>query len=253
MGPVRVRDPNLRSQGELSNRPSSRVDEGFRLGAVQGISLDPHAGAMVIAASFSGRRRDRIIHLIRLLEDASEELLIQQSIARRYARALFESVGSDYERAGRELAVVAGAFEESPDAVALFTSPQIESSVRSATIEQIIAAGNLHPMVANTLRLLNDRDRLAEVPMLARMFGELVDEKVGRVRATLTSAEPLPESVVRRIEAALGEATNKQVAVTTELDRSILGGVVARVGNVVYDGSLRTQLESLRRELTSRA
>lgn len=179
--------------------------------------------------------------------------MIQQSIARRYARALFESVGSEFERAGRELAGVAGAFEESPEVVAVFTSPQVERSARQEALERIIAAGNFHPMVANTLRLMSDRDRLAELPMLARMFGELVDERAGRIRATLTSAQPLPEAMVRDIEAALGEATQKQVAVRTELDARLLGGVVATVGNVVYDGSLRTQLESLRRELTSRA
>lgn len=234
--------------------PPAEAETTGRPGGVQGISLDPRLGRMVIAASFSGRRRDREQpHHCRLREAASEELLIQQSIARRYARALFESVGTGFERAGNELAGVARAFEESPEVVAVFTSPQVESSVRSATLERIIAAGSFHPLVSNVLRLLNDRERMGEVPMVARVFGELVDERMGRLRATLTSAEPLPAEMVERIEAALGQATQKQVAVKTELDPSMLGGVVARVGNVVYDGSLRTQLESLRRELTSRA
>lgn len=178
--------------------------------------------------------------------------MIQQSIARRYARALFESVGTDFERAGNELAGVAQAME-APEVTALFTDPRVDRASRSRTLEAVLAAGGFLPMVANFLRLLNDRDRLGAVPAIALVFRDMADQQVGRVRAKITSAVPLTPDMVQQLQSALSKATNKQVAIETSLDQKILGGVVAQVGNVVYDGSLRTQLESLRRELAGRA
>jgi F-type H+-transporting ATPase subunit delta len=179
--------------------------------------------------------------------------LIQQSIARRYARALFEAVGTDFERASTELAGIAKALGESPEFEAVYTDPRFDKSTRDRILEQIIAAGGLHPLVANTLRLLNDRDRIAEVPAIARVFQDMVDAKVGRVRALVTSATALPQDMVQQLADSLSKATNKQVALEAKLDPTLLGGLVAQVGNVVYDGSLRTQLATLRRELTERA
>ncbi|WP_373047597.1 ATP synthase F1 subunit delta [Vulgatibacter sp.] len=179
--------------------------------------------------------------------------MIQQSIARRYARALFESVGTDLERAGNELAGTANALEESPEVAAVFTDPRFDKSTRDRTLEQILAAGGFHPMVANLLRLLNDRERMSELPQIARVFRDMVDEQVGRVRARVTSATVLPAEMVQSIANALSKATSKQVVLEADQDPAILGGLVAHVGNVVYDGSLRTQLESLRRELNERA
>lgn len=179
--------------------------------------------------------------------------MIQQSIARRYARALFESVGPDLERANNELAGTAKAFEESTAVAAVFTDPRFDEATRNRTLEQIITAGGYHPMVANLLRLLNDRERLAELPMIARVFRDMVDAQVGRVRATVISASELPADMVQQLANALSKATNKQVVLEAQQDSEILGGVVAKVGNVVYDGSLRTQLNTLRRELNERA
>lgn len=179
--------------------------------------------------------------------------MIQQSIARRYARALFEAVGTDFERAANELAGTAKALVESPEVAAVFTDPRFEKPVRDRTLEQILAAGGFHPMVANLLRLLNDRERIGEVPAIARVFQDMVDAKVGRVRAVVTSATALPRETVQSLADALSKATSKQVALEAKLDPALLGGVVAHVGNVVYDGSLRTQLASMRRELLERA
>lgn len=185
-------------------------------------------------------------------ENYSEALLIQQSIARRYARALFESVGGDFERVGEELAAVADALTGSDEALALFTDPRFDRSTRTKAIEQIIEAAKVHPLLGNLLRLLNDRERIAELPQITRVYRDMADAQGGRLRATLTSAAPLPAEMIDRMAAALAQATDKKVILDTREDPALLGGVVAQVGNVVYDGSLRTQLESLRRELSGR-
>lgn len=175
--------------------------------------------------------------------------MIQQSIARRYARALFESVGADHERASNELAGIAKAFEDAPEAVAVFTDPRFDRATRERVLEQILAAANPLPQVANLLRLLNDRERMGELPGIARVFQTMVDEAIGRLRATVTSASQLPQELVDRLAEKLAQATQKKVVLEARRDPAILGGLVAHVGDVVYDGSLRTQLASLRREL----
>lgn len=180
--------------------------------------------------------------------------MIQQSIARRYARALFESVGSaDAERVGKEIASIARALEESQELRDLFQDPRVDRATRTRILEQLIEASGFHPLLANMLRLLNDRNRLGHLPMIERLYRDLVDAQFGRLRARVTFATPLDPEVVGKIERQLGEATGKKVSLETAIDPSILGGIVAHLGNVVYDGSLRTQLELMRRELTERA
>jgi F-type H+-transporting ATPase subunit delta len=87
------------------------------------------------------------------------------------------------------------------------------------------------------------------VSAVAEAYRDLADEKLGRMRATVTSAIALDQTVARSIEAKLAEATKREVVVDRKIDPAIMGGVVAQVGSIVYDGSLRTQLEELRRRL----
>lgn len=176
--------------------------------------------------------------------------MIQGSIARRYARALIEVAGADYERVGAELAGLAGALFGEADSGEALLRPGVAKESRERALEAILQATGAAPVTANFMRLLLDRRRLASLPDIARAYGVLADEKAGRLRARVSSAQPLPPALLAELTRRLGEATRKNVAVETSVDRSLLGGVVAQVGNVVYDGSLRTQLASLRRELT---
>jgi F-type H+-transporting ATPase subunit delta len=108
-------------------------------------------------------------------------------------------------------------------------------------------------LVARFLRLLVDRHRLAALPAIARAYGEMVDEKVGRVRATVTSARPLADDELRRVRDAFAAATRHTIVLDSRTDPKIIGGLVTQVGPKVFDGSIKTQLERLRRELKSGA
>lgn len=175
--------------------------------------------------------------------------MIQGSIARRYAQALIEVAGADFERVGEELAGVAGALQQTPEMAAVFTNPAVAAEVRRKLLEQIITAGKLSETTGNLLRLLDDRRRVPDVPTIARAYRTLADTQAGRLRAKITSATALPADFATRLEAQLAAATKKTVAVESALDPALLGGVVAQVGNTVYDGSLKNQLEAMRREL----
>jgi F-type H+-transporting ATPase subunit delta len=102
---------------------------------------------------------------------------------------------------------------------------------------------------ANLLFLLGDRNRLAALRDVVAAFGELADLELGRLRARVTSAVPLDDASAAAIGERLSASTKKQVIVERAVDPAILGGVVAQVGSLVYDGSLRSQLEDLRKSL----
>ena len=87
------------------------------------------------------------------------------------------------------------------------------------------------------------------MPTIAREYNAMVDEHVGRIRAEVTSARPLSPDEVQRLTGALAEQTQKKVILTQKTDSELLGGMVTRVGSIIYDGTIRTQLEQMRQAL----
>jgi F-type H+-transporting ATPase subunit delta len=177
--------------------------------------------------------------------------MIVGSIARRYAKALFsladeqgqvEQWSSGLEGLGRALA-------SSPELRDTLASPLFEKDQRRAVVGEIAKALGLPETVRNFLLLLADRDRLAYLPAVVQNFRDLADARLGRVRARVTSAVPLAPDEARRIAEKLAQAEKAQVIVETAVDPALLGGVVAQVGSLVYDGSVRSQLEELRRAM----
>lgn len=172
-------------------------------------------------------------------------------IARRYAKALFELAVDEgkFEEMGRELAALRSAFESEPSLGLALANPANTREDRASVAEALVSALAPSPLLANTLRLLADRRRLADLPQVERTYRELADQKSGRVRAKVTTAVPLPDEVASRLAAALQKATQRTVVVERAIDPAILGGAVAQVGSQVFDGSLRNQIEQLKQQL----
>jgi len=99
--------------------------------------------------------------------------------------------------------------------------------------------------------VLVDRNRLGILPDIARLFRDMADEKAGRVRGMVVSAVPLEPQSIRQLESTLSRVVQKQVVLETRVDHEVLGGVSTQVGSVVFDGTLRTQLDDLKRALQS--
>lgn len=179
--------------------------------------------------------------------------MIHGSIARRYARALFAAAGDSLESAHADLMALVASLEASPEAIAFFANPTVRREEKVAVVEKLIAGSKPQPMVANLLRLLAARDRMALVSEIAKVFDAMVDEHMGRVKARVRSAIALTEDEQKKLREALARATQKEVELELGVDPQLLGGMVAEVGSKVYDGSMRTQLASLRKELMGRA
>ncbi len=185
--------------------------------------------------------------------------MIEASIARRYARALIalaaessniETPGGDsVERIGRDLATAAASIQRSPELADVLFNPHYGAGQRHRTLEQVARFLALSPLVANLLLLLSDRGRLAALGQVDREYRRLADEQSGRTRAQITSATALSDEQTSSIRTSLEHLTSMLVQVETSVDASILGGIIAQVGNISYDGSLQSQLNRLRAEL----
>jgi F-type H+-transporting ATPase subunit delta len=179
--------------------------------------------------------------------------MTRATAARRYARALFDVVlaqHGDFDRTGRELDEFAALVAGNHGLQSVITNPAVPAAKKRALVDALLKeAGSISDPVARTLGLLADRDRLGLVSEIARMYSERVMEHHQIVRAEVTTAVPLDETRTKAIAAALGQATGRQVVIEPRVDSSILGGVVARVGSVVYDGSIVRQLEKMKEQL----
>jgi F-type H+-transporting ATPase subunit delta len=173
------------------------------------------------------------------------------SIARRYARALF-GIGVDagnFEALGRELADLAGLWASSPELRQTMENPVFKPSEKRAILEQILPRLAPTAEVQRLVLLLLERRRIVLLPGIARAYRDLADAHTGRVRARVISAEPLGPGALDRVRLSLEERTGKKVILETAVDADLIGGVVARVGDLVLDGSVRTQLDDLRSKL----
>src|SRR5256885_1884461 len=173
------------------------------------------------------------------------------SVSRRYAKALW-SLGletGEHEKLGESLESVVRAIAESSEARTLAQNPGYTQAQRQQLVDVLAQRLGLSATLVSFLRLLVDRHRLGQLSDIARSYRDLLDAQVGRVRGMVTSASPLPAEELERVRKALSETTRKSLVLEARTDPAILGGVVAQVGPTVWDGSLKTQLERLRKEL----
>jgi F-type H+-transporting ATPase subunit delta len=175
------------------------------------------------------------------------------SLARRYARALLELATEQrlVERVKKDLEELSGMWTESPELRELFLNPKFEASVRKAALSEVVTRAGVSPLVRNAVLYLADRNRIIALPDVTRAFADLAERATGTVRAEVTSAAALPESYYLSLQRALEQATGKRVAIEKKTDASLIAGVVTRVGDKVFDGSIRTRLADLKDSLKS--
>lgn len=177
--------------------------------------------------------------------------MIAGSVARRYAKALLH-IGIDdgnYERIGREVRTLASAIKRSEELAQTLANPVFPRTDREKVLRALLDRIGATQTVVNFTRLLLDRERLSILPDISRELDAMIDARARRVAARVKSAVPLDEQQRNRLVKTLESLSGKKVDMVVEHDPALLGGVVAQVGDVVYDGSLRTQLERIRQDL----
>ena len=175
-----------------------------------------------------------------------------RAVARQYALALFDVAqkGGRTDRIGREIAEFASLVQSHEELTKVFGNAAIPVAPKRAIVDQLVRSlPELSPEVSRLLALLADRDRLMHLDAIAAVFKEKAMEANRVVRAELVTAAPVDEQARGQIAAALGRALERDVTMTERVDTGILGGFVARVGSVVFDGSVARHLERIREKL----
>jgi F-type H+-transporting ATPase subunit delta len=137
-----------------------------------------------------------------------------------------------------------------PSARTVFMSPSVATAQKTAALDRLVT--RVPPTLLNFLHILAERDRLDQVPGIADALRELINQKRGIITADVTTAIPLDATMERLVAGRLAEHLGRdpeKVVIRTRIDPTIIGGVVARVGDQVIDDSVRGRIERLRRTL----
>jgi F-type H+-transporting ATPase subunit delta len=176
-----------------------------------------------------------------------------ETVARRYSTALADVAikNGEAETVKAELETWKQMVETSADLSGMFKNPAIAHTGKEKVLEKLISATGSSKTVANFLRVLLKNGRFSELGEIYDRFVSVLAERSGLVSAEVTSARELSEEERKSIETSLSKATGCKVTLNYSVDSDIIGGVITRVGSTVYDGSVRTQLENLRRQLVN--
>jgi F-type H+-transporting ATPase subunit delta len=183
--------------------------------------------------------------------------MIPGSLARRYARALLglAQSGPQRDKLAKDLdAFAALCRSEDADGQVVLTvlaSERHPAAHRKRLVDAFLRRLGGDPLLGKFLHYVIDRGRMEGVLEIARAYRRMADEAAGRIDAQITSAAPLPPDVLAKIKQALERATGKQVIATTAVDPELIGGVVAKVGSTVVDGSVRAALAQLKAGLST--
>jgi F-type H+-transporting ATPase subunit delta len=172
-----------------------------------------------------------------------------RKLAVRYAHALLAALPSAEAAAKADdfLRSIAASMDSSREVREVFLNPAIPRAQRKAVLDSLATAHGLPNEARNFLFTVADHGRMGSLSTIAEVFHEERQAAEGVVPATLTTAAPLGAELQDRARKALEKLTGKQVQLQTRVEPGLLGGAVARIGSMVYDGSLRTQLAKLRR------
>lgn len=175
------------------------------------------------------------------------------TVGRRYARALLSSLAGESEdqlkRVERELTALAGLLDRRAghaDFRQAMLNPIFNLEQRKAVLKAMAEALKLDAATARFLALLVDKDRIPQLPAIALAFRDQVDDKVGRVRATILTSKALSPSALADIVRGLEKRTGKNIVPDVAVDPSVIAGVRAQIGGTVFDATVRARLDRLR-------
>jgi F-type H+-transporting ATPase subunit delta len=174
-----------------------------------------------------------------------------QAIARRYAVALADVVTKRGEarEVQDELSGWVQMMQTSTPLLEVFRNPTIPYEQKRKVVDTLIERTRVRPTTANFLRVLLQNHRLADLREVSEAFAQELDRRSGVVSAHVTTARQIAEQEREALRARLSELTKRNVRLEFAVDENLIGGVVTRIGSTIYDGSVRGQLEQVRRRM----
>lgn len=178
----------------------------------------------------------------------------QTILARRYAKALF-AVGKEqgtYEAYNDALQGLGALYEATPEVADALTNPLYPVDVREKVMAGIVSSMDVDKVMGNFLNLLVQKKRAEILPEIAEEYKIMVDDEKNISHGSVISAVELSDELQAKVQATLEKLTGKKVELTTSVDPSIIGGVIAKVGDLVLDGSIKAQLAGLKDSIKGR-
>jgi F-type H+-transporting ATPase subunit delta len=172
--------------------------------------------------------------------------------ANRYAKALFDVAleeKADLDRIDKDLSEITEILRENTELMSAVDWANVPDAARQAVMENVLDKIGVAAPVKKLLVLLTGQRKLVYLQDLAEAYRERLLAHQNVVRAEVTSAAPLSPDKTKALEESLSKVTGKKVELSVSVDPELLGGVVAKIGSTVYDGSVRTQLARMRQEL----
>jgi F-type H+-transporting ATPase subunit delta len=177
-----------------------------------------------------------------------------QTVARRYALALVD-VAIERGEQNEVRAEIEGwteLVESNPQLKEVFANPTIPSDQKRQVLEELISKTRVRETTGGFLRVLLKNQRLAQLKEISERYKLVLDERAGVVAADITTARPVPDNIKNALSDSLTAYTGQTVRLTFATDPAIIGGVVARIGSTIFDGSVQSQLERLAANLVGR-
>ena len=173
--------------------------------------------------------------------------MITSNVAKRYAKAFFDVAGQEnrYEECYEELHRFARVVEENRQLKDLFSNPVFDKSDKKDIISKVLQTLNPSSLTANFIRLLVDKSRISCIVDIDEDYRILMYDAIGIARVQVKTAFPLRQDLSDNLKLALESLTGKKVEMHVAEDKSLLGGVVVRVGDKLYDGSIKVQLDNM--------
>lgn len=162
-----------------------------------------------------------------------------EQLARTYATGFLDAAGDDAGAVDELEAVSAEVFGPHPVFREAMSSAFVEHDVRVTMIDKVVG-GRVGPAVVNLLKVLSDHDRMMLVREVARQARVLVDERQGKAKVLVRLARPVDDGLMGEIEQTIRAKTGIDPIIEVEIDPELVGGLEVRVGDTVFDGSVRT-------------
>ncbi len=172
-------------------------------------------------------------------------------LAKRYAKALFivgkeENALDEYANTLKDFAELYTTLPEVRDGL---TNRMYPADVREKVMAAIVKNAGVSQIMGNFLNLLAQKNRANVLPEIATAFQAMVDVERNVCQGVVITAKALSPELLEKTKQTLEKITGKQVVLNTEVDESIIGGMIAKVGDIILDGSIKTQLEGLKESI----
>ena len=173
------------------------------------------------------------------------------AIARRYAEALADVAiaHNQVEQMDAEVGAFAQLITDSRELHDVFASPVVSMEQKRSVLDAIIERTGVSAMIANLLRTMLSHYRLHDLTTVHEQFRRAINRRRGIALAEVTTAVPASQAAQQMLTRKLGELVGKQVQIQFKTDPALIGGAVTRLESIVYDGSIRTQLQTVKQRL----